>query len=174
MKHCNIVFAKSDFAFQFTKGCKETCECPEEPAGQMRPHWGKVLRRGPWTGEKVCSPLPAPFWQSMSFTRIFTVAFPDTKAVKWIWKKNEGRIFRVMVISFWAQKMFLTLETLNLLLFILICNLPHALLWKEESSPTVFWEEESVCNIQLSPYADHFPECFFPVINAGSQRIMCH
>lgn len=23
---------------QFTKGCKETCERPEEPAGQMRPH----------------------------------------------------------------------------------------------------------------------------------------
>lgn len=52
---------------QFTKGCKETCKRPQEPAGQMCPHWGEVLRRSTWTGEKVCCPVPAPLRQSMSF-----------------------------------------------------------------------------------------------------------
>lgn len=52
---------------QFTKGRKETRKCPQEPAGQMCPHWGKVLRRSTWTGEKVRSSLPAPLRQSTSF-----------------------------------------------------------------------------------------------------------
>lgn len=169
VKHCNVVFVKSVFAFQFTKGCKETCERPEEPAGQMRPHWGKVLWRGSWTGEKVCSPLPAPFWQSMSFTRIF-IAFPDAKYSNLLTQltKYEQRMKEEYSGLWWlvpglGKHIIFHFGAVKLAaIFILICRLAHTLLWKAESSPTEIWEGEMVpATHSVKPLCRSFPWMFF-------------
>lgn len=67
--------------FQFAQGCEETHQRPEEPAGQVRSHRGKVLWGSPRVGEKVRGALPAPLWQSTStlhFACFFFVQFHFT------------------------------------------------------------------------------------------------
>lgn len=136
----------------------------------MRPHWGKVLRRGPWTGEKVCSPLPAPFWQSMSFTHIFTVAFPDAKCSILLTQLNgyEWRM-KEEYAGLWWLVPGLEKHIVSHLgvvkpaaIFRLICSLVHALLWKDESSVTEIWENEMApATHSVKHLCRSFPWMFF-------------
>lgn len=136
----------------------------------MCPHWSKVLWRGPWTGTKVCSSLPAPFWQSTSFTHTFVVWQETLHNIDgWtnVQQALGGRLVWVMMIKLVTKQDPLPSEPLNQLplLYRSVVFWIWTHLHSCDKRIPVIWEKDVPASHSLKPLCRLFPWMFLaPVI----------